>query len=213
MKNLYIIGAGGFGREVVWLAERINEITPTWKIKGFVDDNPLLWNSVLDGYEVIGGCDYLIKTAASEETYAVCAVGTAAARKMIIEKLKDSSVKYATLIDPSVLVSNRVKIEPGTIICAGTTLTVDIKIGHHVIVNLDCTLGHDTILHDFVTVYPNVSISGNVEVGMYSELGTGTQIIQGKKISAGTIIGAGAVVVKNIEEKGTYVGNPAKKMK
>ena len=210
MKDLYIIGAGGFGREVAWLVERINNVEPTWKLKGFIDDNENLWGTNEGDYPVLGGCDYL-KTLG--DVYAVCAVGAAKVRKVITEKFKESSVKFATVIDPSVLISEKVEIGKGTIICAGTIITVDIKIGNHVILNLDCTVGHDDILEDFVTVYPSVNISGNVKVGECSELGTGTQIIQGKSIVPNTIIGAGAVVIKDCVESGTYVGSPAKKIK
>lgn len=210
MKDLYIIGAGGFGREVAWLVERINEVNPTWNLKGFIDDNESLWGSVEGEYRVLGGCEYL-KTLG--EVYAVCAIGFAKIRKAVVEKLDGSRVKFATVIDPSVLMSKRVKVGEGTIICAGTIITVDIKIGNHVIINLDCTIGHDVDVEDFVSVYPSVNVSGNVLVGQCTELGTGAQIIQGKAIAANSIVGAGAVVVKNIEEPGTYVGSPAKKIK
>ena len=210
MKDLYIIGAGGFVREVAWLVERINEVTPTWNIKGFIDDNESLWGTKEDAYDVVGGCEYL-KTLG--DVYAVCAVGSARVRKIIIEKLKDSKVKFATVIDPSVIISKRVEIGEGTIICAGTIITVDIKIGNHVIINLDCTIGHDDVIADYVTIYPSVNVSGNVVLGECSELGTGMQIIQGKNVAPNTIIGAGAVVVKDCLESGTYVGSPAKKIK
>lgn len=210
MKDLYIIGAGGFGREVAWLVERINEAEPTWNIKGFIDDDEKLWGTKEDDYPVVGGCGYL---KGLNNTYAVCAVGSARVRKAIIEKLSDSNVKYATVIDPSVIISKRVEIGEGCIICAGTIITVDIKIGKHVIINLDSTIGHDDVIEDFVTIYPSVNVSGNVVLGECSELGTGMQIIQGKTVAPNTIIGAGAVVVKNIEEGGTYVGSPAKKIK
>lgn len=210
MKNLYIIGAGGFGREVAWLVERINSVKPTWNLKGFIDDNETLWGSFDGGYPVFGGCKYI---ASLENVYAVCAVGSAKVRKQIIDKLKDTSVKFATLVDPSVLLSNRVKIGEGSIVCAGTIITVDVSIGDHVIVNLDCTIGHDAVIDDFVTIYPSVNVSGNVLIGECSELGTGMQIIQGKKVVSNTIIGAGAIVVKDCNESGTYVGSPAKKVK
>lgn len=210
MKDLFIIGAGGFGREVAWLVERINEVNPTWNLKGFIDDNESLWGSVEGEYLVLGGCEYLNTLS---NVYAVCAVGSAKIRKIIIDKLKNSNVKFATLIDPSVLLSKRVDIGEGSIICAGTTITVDIKIGNHVIINLDCTIGHDDVIEDFVTIYPSVNVSGNVLIGKCSELGTGMQIIQGKKVAPNTIIGAGAVVVKDCVESGTYVGSPAKRIK
>ena len=210
MKELYIIGAGGFGREVAWLVERINEKELTWDIKGFVDDNSELWGCYEDNYPILGGCDFLKQ---QKNAYAVCAVGNAQVRKKIVEKISETDIQFVSLIDPSVIVSKRVIIGEGTIICAGTIITVDVSIGKHVIINLDCTLGHDTIIEDYVTVYPSVNISGHVSVGECSELGTGTQIIQGKEIVANTIIGAGAVVVKDINKCGTYIGVPAKEVK
>ena len=211
MKDLYIIGAGGFGREVAWLVERINEVTPTWNLSGFVDDNQDLWGSVADGYKIHGGIDWL---ATQGELWCVCAIGAAKVRKNAIEKVKlFQNVRFATLVDPSVLMSKRIEIGEGSIICAGNILTVDIQIGNHVIINLDCTVGHDAILHDFVTLYPSVNISGITDIGECVELGTGMQIIQGKKVGAGSIVGAGAVVVKDIPENCVAVGSPAKAIK
>lgn len=209
MKNLYIIGAGGFGREVAWCVERINDVIPTWDLKGFIDDNEKLWGKQEDEYFVRGGCEYLKQ---QKDAYAVCAVGNAKVRRQIIEKLSNSGVRFATIVDPSVILSKSVSIGEGTIICAGTIATVDISIGKHVIINLDCTLGHDDVIEDYVTIYPSVNVSGNVSVGKCCELGTGTQIIQGKVIASDTIIGAGTVVVKDIRDSGTYVGCPAKKV-
>lgn len=212
LKDLYIIGAGGFGREVAWLVERINQIEATWDIKGFIDDNTSIQGHTEDGYPVVGGSDYLLKQ--QKEIWAICAVGSAKVRKNIIEKLQvNPNIRFATVIDPSVILSDRIKIGEGTIICAGTILTVDINIGNHVIINLDCTLGHDDVIEDFVTIYPSVNVSGNVLVETCAELGTGMQIIQGKKIGKESILGAGAVVVKDIPEKCTAVGSPAKPMK
>jgi sugar O-acyltransferase (sialic acid O-acetyltransferase NeuD family) len=211
LKDLYIIGAGGFGREVAWLVERINDVIPTWNLKGFIDDNTSLHGNLEDGYSVVGDCAYL--ASIPQETWAVCAVGAAKVRKKIIEKLKRSNLKFATLIDPSVMLSKRVSIGEGSIICAGTIITVDISIGEHVIINLDCTIGHDDIIRDFVTLYPSVNVSGNVIVGECTELGTGMQIIQGKNIGKESIVGAGAVVIRDIPEKCTAVGSPAKPIK
>lgn len=209
MRQLVIIGAGGFGREVAWLVERINEHKPTWNLRGFIDDNEAIWGSSEGGYPVLGGTQYLME---QNETYVVCAVGSAKTRKKIIEKLQKGNVKFATLVDPSALISPRVEIGEGTIICAGTIVTVDVKIGKHVIINLDCTVGHDDRISDFVTLYPSVNVSGNVVLGEGTELGTGMQVIQGKNIASEVIIGAGSVVVRDIEESGTYVGVPAKRI-
>ena len=210
MKNLYIIGAGGFGREIAWLVERINANNPTWNLKGFIDDDELLLGKYKNGYQVLGDCEYLKKLG---EVYAVCAIASARIRKNIIDKFRGSKIIFTSLIDPSVLTSERVEIGSGAIICAGTILTVNIKIGNYAIVDVNSTRGQDSEIEDFVTLYPSVNISGNCIVGECSELGTGMQIIQGKKISRDCIIGAGAVVVKDITESGTFVGCPARKIK
>ena len=201
------MGAGGFGREVAWLVSRINEVQPTWNFLGFIDDNPDLAGKEIDGYHVAGNCDYLNH---QENAYCVCAVGASSVRKKIVSKLKN--VQFATLIDPSVQMSSLVSIGEGSIICAGAIITVDVEIGNHVIVNLDCTIGHDAVLENFATLYPSVNVSGQCQIGEATELGTGVQIIQGKSICKDTIVGAGAVVVKDIAESGTYVGVPVQKV-
>lgn len=212
MKNLYIIGAGGFGREVAWLVERINRTEPVWKLQGFLDDNVKKHGLLEGSYPIIGGCDFLGNL--EEDVWVVCAVGAATARERIVERLRQyKNIRYATLIDPSVLNSTSVRIGEGSIICAGTILTVDITIGKHVIINLDCTVGHDAQIEDFVTIYPSVNVSGCVIVGEKAELGTGAQIIQGKRIGRGTILGAGAVVTEEISSYCTAVGIPAKLIK
>jgi len=209
MKKIIIVGVGGFGREVAWLIERINQIKPTWELLGFVDDNIELIGSVVGGYPVLGDCNWLNRQQG--ELYAVCAIGASKVRKQVIKKLK--GVKFATLIDPKVEMSKRVNLGEGCIICAGTILTVDITIGSHVIINLDCTIGHDAVMNDFVTLYPSVNISGNTVLGECVEMGTGCQIIQGIVIGDETIVGAGAVVVRELPRACTAVGSPAKPIK
>ena len=212
MRKLYIIGAGGFGREVAWLVERINQHHEKWILEGFIDDNIQIHGNIVDGYKILGGCDYLKQL--NEKVWCVCAIGSANARKQTIKTISCyKNVNFATLIDPSVIYSNRTKIDEGSIVCAGTILTVDIEIGKHVILNLDCTIGHDVKIKDFVTVYPSANISGNVMIGECCELGTGMQIIQGKKVTSNCILGAGAVVIGDITESGTYVGCPAVRVK
>lgn len=212
MKKLYIIGAGGFGREVAWLVERINCVSKKWELVGFIDDNKSLYGTEQNGYKILGGCDYFEST--QEECYVVCCIGAAKVRRKVINKLQNySNVKFATLIDPSALISDLVDIGEGSVICANSIITVNIAIGKHVIINLDCTVGHDVVLNDYVTVYPSVNVSGNVMVEECVELGTGTQIIQGISIGAGTIVGAGAVVTKDLPSNCTAVGAPAKPIK
>ncbi|WP_415287568.1 acetyltransferase [Clostridium perfringens] len=210
MKDLVIVGAGGFGREVAWLVEQINEVSKEWNLIGFIDENKEMHETLINGYKVLGRIDWL----KDKDIYYVCAIGNSKIRKDIVERINKFKLKAATIIHPSVLINKKyVEVGEGCIICASSILTVNIKLGKHVILNLDCTVGHDAILKDFVTVYPSVNISGNCIIDKCVELGTGTQIIQGKTIGENTIIGAGSVVIKNIEKNRTAVGIPAKTIK
>ena len=210
MKDLIIVGASGFGKEVAWLVEKINSDHQLWNLLGFLDDNEALQGKTINGYQVLG------KTGDAgfySDAFFVCAVGSAKVRKRIVEKLfsVNNKIQFGTLVDPSVEVSNTVYIGAGSIVCAHTILTVNIQIGNHTILNLDCTVGHDAVLKDYVTAYPSVNISGQCIIGSEVELGTGANIIQGLQITDHTIIGAGTVVIKDILEPGTYVGIPARK--
>lgn len=212
LKDIIIFGASGFGREVAWLIERINKIAPEWNLLGFMDDAEEIQGTEINGYKVLGKMENIHKY---NDAYFVCAVGASKTREKIINRMKEANpdIKFGTVIDPSVEMSELVTIGEGTIICAHTVITVNIVIGNHVIINLDCTIGHDAVIKDFVTLYPSVNLSGITSIGYCSELGTGMQVIQGKTVGDYSIVGAGAVVVKDIPAKCTAVGSPARPIK
>lgn len=206
-KDILIIGASGFGREVAWLIEELEE----WNIKGFIDDNENLRGKTINEYEVLGNCDDLMQFTIPINV--VIAIGNPKIRKQIYQKLsKNPNISYPNIIANDVRISNTNRLGIGNIICTHTILTTNITIGNFNHINLSCTLGHDAILKDYVTVYPAVNISGNVVVGSLAELGTGSKIIQGITISGEIIVGAGGVVIKDLINKGTYVGIPVKKI-
>lgn len=208
VKDIYIIGASGFGREVAWMIEELED----WKVAGFIDDNKNIQNTVINDIPVVGKLDFLEKV--NEETYVTIAIGNPKIRKKISEALtKNKNIIFPNIIAKNVRIDKTLELGIGNIICTNNILTTNINIGNFNHINLCCTIGHDAILHSYVTVYPGVNISGNVEIGNVSEIGTGAKIIQGKHISSNVIIGAGSVVVKDIEEEGTYVGVPIRKIK
>lgn len=208
MKDIVIFGAGGFGREIQWLIERINEKEERWNLLGYIDDGVEPGTEV-NGYRVLGGIDKLKEF--DEETAVVCAVGSARVREKIINRIKEmGNYQFPNLIHPDVQMSDSVIFGEGNIVCAGNILTVNIEVKDFVIINLSCTVGHDAILESFVTVYPGVNISGCTIINKGVELGTGSKIIQGIEIAENTIVGAGAVVVRNLPPDCTAMGIPAK---
>ena len=210
-KNLVIIGAGDFGREVAALVERINDQRPTWNLIGFVDDNPDIQGKTIDGYDVVGDSEWL--KARNDNIYAVCSLGDSFTRKKVVDNISDAhNVIFATLIDPSAVIMHDTEIGEGSIICAGTVVTVNVNVGKHAIINLNCTIGHDTVTGDYFTAHPGSNFSGKVVIENGNYFGTGSKVIQGVHITEDCIFGAGAVIVDDIVNKGTYVGVPVKKI-
>lgn len=212
MKDLIIIGAGGLGRETIWMAERINAVKPEWNILGFIDDKPSYKGKIIDGYRVLGNS---ADVATYPDAYYICAIGKPEIRKSAVEKiLRIAPVKFATLIDPACVYNkDRTSFGEGCIICAHTYVTVDIKIGNHVYFGADGTVGHDSKIDDFVTCYPGVNVSGAARIGTCCEIGAGSQIIQGVSVGERTIVGAGSVVIRDLPSDCTAVGAPVKPIK
>ena len=211
MKDIVIVGAGGFAREVAWLIEEINSKNKLWNLIGYIDENLNNKGKSLNEYEVLG--DFKDIKVGNKEIYYVCAVGDTLSRKLLAKKADCIGLKAAILIHPSVMMSKHVQIGEGTIICCSNIITVNVQIGKHAIINLDCTVGHDAIISDYVTILPGVNVSGAVILGEGSNIGTGSAIIQSKKVGENSIIGAGSVVVKDIPGNCTAVGVPAKVVK
>lgn len=211
-KDIVIIGASGFAKEILWLLEVNNKQKDEWNILGFIDQSYQQGAESILGYYILGDDEWLANY--EDEIYAVCGVASAPLRKRIIQKFKDKkNINFPNIISHDAVLSDSVHLGTGCIVCCHSILTVDIHLGDFVTINYDCTVGHDTVLNDYVTLYPNVNVSGNVLIEAETEIGTGTQIIQGLTIGEKTIVGAGAVVIKDLPSYCTAVGNPAKVIK
>ena len=212
MKDIAIFGVGGFGREVLALIKDINKVEPTWNILGFFDDGHEK-GEMFNGYPCLGKTEDLndwrfpISLAVS--------IGSPSIKKKILEKISNPLVDYPTLIHPSVWIGDEeyVEIGKGSIICAGVMITTNVQIKDFVILNLQCTVGHDSVIHSYAAFMPSVNISGEVIIGEGVYVGTGAKLINQLKIGEYTIVGAGAVVSKSLPPRCTAVGVPAKPIK
>ncbi len=211
-KNIAIFGAGGFGLEVAMLIEQINQSRSQWNLIGFFDDG-LAAGTRINDWPVLGGL--LALNAWQEPLAVVFALGISKTRLDIVRRLNNPLLWHPSLIHPSVIQGSAkyLKIGEGTIVCAGTILTTNICMGRHVILNLACTVGHETQIGDFCSFMPSCNISGEVKIGKASFWGTGAKIINGKTVGDHTVIGAGAVVTTDIPAGATAVGVPAKIIK
>lgn len=209
MGNLYIIGAGGFGREVLaWLRDT-PEWGRDWNFAGFVDDNA----AALAGKRTTGKVVSAIATfAPGADDLAVCAIGDPAIRLKVCRSLREKGVKFHTLIHPWAKVGDNSTLGEGCILCPGVVITTDVTLGNFVIVNAHSTIGHDAVVGDGVTLSGHVDITGCAQVGEGVFLGTHAAVLPGAKVGAYAKVGAGSVVLRSVKAGATVMGVPAKQI-
>ncbi len=208
--KVVIVGAGGFGREVLAMIKAINLQRKTFSVLGFIDDNIAKGTQIHD-LTILG------KVADIEQTKAegvVLAIGNSSIREQVAKALP-ANVKRPNIIHPQTqfLDKDRILMGEGCIVCAGNIFTTDIKMGDFCIVNLQCTIGHDAELENFVSVMPGVNISGGAKLKTGVYIGTGAKLIKATVIGAYSKVGAGAVVDADIAAHDIVVGIPAKSIK
>jgi sugar O-acyltransferase (sialic acid O-acetyltransferase NeuD family) len=207
-RNIIVFGAGGFGREVMWMLTEANRKRPLWNILGFVDDTKSLQKNPVQQYPVLGDTKWLLSQ--TKQVHVLCCVGDSKKRASIIRTLsKNTFLLYPSFIAENVIYPPYLKLGTGSIICSSAVITVNVIIGNYVIVNYNATICHDSVIDDFVSIYPSVNVSGYVHVGAFTHLGVGSQILPHITIGDHSIIGAGAVVTKDVPSHCTVVGIPA----
>jgi sugar O-acyltransferase (sialic acid O-acetyltransferase NeuD family) len=209
MKMLVIFGTSGFARETRDIAAELG-----WRCSfvaareeerdAWAGQEDVLLESELDAQ---AGCP------------AAIGIGDNEVRRRIATRF-GSRYDFINLVHPSASFGNgqleRIEKRQGVIVCAGARFTNGIEVGDFSIFNLNCTIGHDVIIGDFVNVSPGANVSGYVQIGDACWIGTNAAINQGsansrRVIGSGTMVGAGSVVVRDCEPNSTYVGIPARK--
>jgi sugar O-acyltransferase (sialic acid O-acetyltransferase NeuD family) len=191
-----LIGAGGFARE----------------IKTHIGDENMV--CFVDDQYYVNDINTLPLSKFNIEEYEVLiAIGSPIKRFEMVNKLPKET-KYFTYIDKrAIILDKNIEIGNGSIICAGCILTTNIKIGKHAHLNLQTTIGHDTIIGDFFTSAPGAKISGNCLIHDLVYIGTNSSVREKININSFTTIGLNSGVVKHITEPGIYGGLPCKKIK
>ena len=198
--NKAIIGNGGLGREIFHSISKEEQS----EIIFFVEDH----------FYSESKYNTLPLSKFDEKKYEIIvAIGDSKVRENIINKLPKNT-KYFTFIHPSAQIhSDDVEIGEGSVICAGSILTTNIKIGKHSQLDRNTNIGHDCIIGDFFRTSPGSIISGNCNIGKHVYFGTNSSVREKIKICDNVTIGLNSGVVKDIKDEGIYVGTPAKKIK
>jgi sugar O-acyltransferase (sialic acid O-acetyltransferase NeuD family) len=217
--RLVIVGAGGFGREVHGLVDALNAAGVTVDLVGYVDDADTsdellarLGTSRLGRIDVLADADADAdrNSPLGSDVGFVIAIGAGDVRRRIDERLTAAGRRPATLVHPMATIGGDNRIAEGCIVTAGARVTTNITLGRHTQLHVNCTIGHDSVLDDYVSVYPGATVSGSVHLADGVTIGTGANVLPGVTVGAGAFVGAGAVVTADVDPGTTVVGAPAR---
>jgi len=200
---LVVIGCGGHGREVAGIARALGD---QWKLVGFVDDAPSAVN--LDRLNV----PYLGDLSVLEglDAHVVIGVGHPQVRAAIADRIARYGLPAATLVHPAATVGDDSTLGEGVVLFAGARVTTNVRLARHVHINQNATVGHDSVLADFVGVNPLAAVSGDCHLEACVLIGTTAAVLQGLRVGAGAVVGAGACVVRDVPSGTIVKGVPAR---
>jgi sugar O-acyltransferase (sialic acid O-acetyltransferase NeuD family) len=208
MKKLAIIGSKDLAIQIAGLASSCG-----YEVVGFFDDfKEEGWH---DNQRILGKIENaanLFSSSVFDELILAVGYQNMPFRKQIFESLKLQNIPFATLIHPSCIIDESVKISAGSVVYAGCILDQRVEIGENVLLNLACVIAHDTKVDSHSFLAPAIKIAGFCKVDQSCFLGIGSVLIDNIHVTANCYIGGGSVVVKNIEQKGRYVGIPCRKI-
>ena len=211
-QQVVILGAGSFAKEVYWAFIDANRENRVWTVLGYVDDDPEKHGQHICGLPVLGYFSRLSKIKGTG-IKVICGVGSPKIKEIFVRRAKQYGLGFCSIIHPSVVETFCMERGEGCVVAAGSILCPDVILKNHVSVNLAVTVGHDTILEDYVNLSPGVHLSGNVTVGMGADIGTGAAVIQGVEIGHWSTIGANASVIRDIPPHAVAVGVPTRILK
>jgi sugar O-acyltransferase (sialic acid O-acetyltransferase NeuD family) len=209
MKNLLIIGARGFGREVFSWAKQCKEYNIEWTLKGFLDDNP----SALKNFNYpIGILNSVEDYSIQKDDVFLCALGNIHAKKKYVAIINDKGGVFINLIHPLSVINDNVKIGKGVIICAFCGISNEVIIGDFVTIQGYVSIGHDCEIGNWCHLNAFTSLGGYVSIQQNVTVHTKAAILPKLNIGENAIVGAGSVVLKNVQSNVTVFGNPAKEI-
>jgi sugar O-acyltransferase (sialic acid O-acetyltransferase NeuD family) len=210
MKELLIYCAGGFGKEVMDVARRLNESKSQWSDINFIDDGCV--DNMKYGAKVLKFED-LEMAGELHSCEIVIANGEPAIRQKIRTKLENAGLALGIVIDTSCIVARTARIEEGVVITPFCSISSDVIIRKNASVNTTSIIGHDVEIGENSVISSMVNLGGACKVGMNSYIGMGVLIKEGVSIGNDVIIGMGSVVYNDIPDGVIALGNPARPMR
>lgn len=205
MSELLLISASGLAREVLATVRSSGR----YDVVGFLDDDEEMSRIELDGAPVLGSIDDAVRYP---HAFLLVCVDSGRPRQTVVERLSAMGIgtaRYATLIDPTVRMSDGCRIGRGSILLQNVTLTASVTLGAHVVAMPGVTFTHDDVVDDYATFAAGTSLGGGVRIGRAADLGMNSSVRERTSVGAYATVGMGAAVLTNVPDGETWVGVPA----
>lgn len=197
---MVLYGAGGHAKVIYDLILSNNLL-----LEYLVDDNPP--SDFFHHLEIFKPQEHLLKNKKI-----IVAIGDGRIRELVVNKIKDLC-EFETLIHHSAFVSRFSEVGKGTVVMPQVCVNAEVKIGNHCIINTSSVIEHECVIEDYVHISPSVTLAGNITIKKGAQIGIGARVIQGITIGENAIIGAGAVIIHDVPDYATVVGNPGRIIK
>jgi sugar O-acyltransferase (sialic acid O-acetyltransferase NeuD family) len=208
LPQLVIIGAGGFGREVVTWARQSLQFGQDWTIKGFIDDNPAALVGKNTPAPWLGP---VLDYQPGDEEVFICAIGTPEAKRRCSELIGARGGRFTRLVHRTAVLADNVEMADGVILCPYSVVSANVRLGRGVVVNLHSSVDHDCEVGDWTQINCHCDLTGGVRIGRGVFFGSSVVIIPGVTIGDGAFLGAGAVVLRDVPPEAKVFGVPARR--
>lgn len=207
LPGLVIVGAGGFGREMVAWSRQSVQYQRDWVLKGLIDDNPNALAGKNCALPILGSIrDY----QPQEDEIFICALGVPAVKRKCTELLLDRGARFTQVIHQTAVLGDNVDLGEGVVMCPFSIASANNRLGRGVTLNLHASVDHDVNVDDWSQLSCHCDLTAAVQIGKEVFLGSSVAVIPGVRVGDGAYVGAGAVVVRDVPPGAKVFGVPAR---
>ena len=207
-EGVYLIGAGGFARELESWIEN-SEFSKNYNLIGYIDDNEKALEGYKNDFKIV---DSFKNGSLWKGKNIVLGIASCEVKQKIFDDLINNDCKILSYKHNTSIIAKNTTLGVGYVLCPHVIISCNVKIGNLVSINSGSQIGHDVTIGNYSSIMANVDIGGGANIGNHVFIGSNSVILPGVKIPDYTRIGAGSVVLRTLKSSGSYFGNPAKKI-